>query len=61
MIARTHDGLALRQFARDLVGAIARPHVGLTPVRAHIHCPLSRLKLRAAVAAVQPLSLASQS
>eukprot|EP00966_Prymnesium_polylepis_P013078 301425-Prymnesium_polylepis.1 len=61
MIARPHDGLALRQFARNLVGAIARPHVGRTPVRAHLPCPLSRLEIRAAVAAVQPLSLASQS
>eukprot|EP00966_Prymnesium_polylepis_P034889 811149-Prymnesium_polylepis.1 len=62
MIARPHDGLALcGSFARDLVGAIARPHVGLTPVRQRLPCPLSWLEIRAEVPAVQPLSLASQS
>eukprot|EP00966_Prymnesium_polylepis_P263742 6093285-Prymnesium_polylepis.1 len=59
MIARPHAGLA--GSLRELVAATARPHVGLTPVRASLHCPLGRLETRAAVAAVQPVSSASQS
>eukprot|EP00966_Prymnesium_polylepis_P195070 4521988-Prymnesium_polylepis.1 len=40
---------------------MSRPHVGLTPVRARLNCPLSRLEKRAAAAATQAVSSASQS
>eukprot|EP00966_Prymnesium_polylepis_P098242 2275339-Prymnesium_polylepis.1 len=59
MIARPHDGLA--GSLRELVAATSRPHVGLTPVRARLYCPLGRLEVGAAAAAVQPVSSASQS
>eukprot|EP00966_Prymnesium_polylepis_P248580 5747521-Prymnesium_polylepis.1 len=59
MIARPHDGLA--GSLCEIVGAIARPHVGLTSFRARLHCPRSRLETRTAMAAVQPVSSASQS
>eukprot|EP00966_Prymnesium_polylepis_P291684 6736901-Prymnesium_polylepis.1 len=61
MIARPHDGASPCGSLRELFGATAAPHVGLTPVRARLHRPLSRLEIRAAVAAAQPASSASQS
>eukprot|EP00966_Prymnesium_polylepis_P262832 6070495-Prymnesium_polylepis.1 len=62
MIAQPHDGLASPCGSlRELVGATARPHVALAPVRARLYCPRSRLEIRVAVAAVQPVSSESQS
>eukprot|EP00966_Prymnesium_polylepis_P280700 6485697-Prymnesium_polylepis.1 len=61
MIARPHDGASPCGSLHELVGATPRPHVGLTPVRARLHCPLSRLEVRPPVAAVRPVSSVSQS
>eukprot|EP00966_Prymnesium_polylepis_P185165 4291598-Prymnesium_polylepis.1 len=62
MIARLHDRLAVCVVGcAHLMGATARPHVGLTFVGARLDCPLSRREVRAAAAAVLPVILASQS